>query len=136
MYQCIWQCFLYCSDVYLRFGFIVRPYREVTNPAFSDRFLDSICVVCLSLCTFCSLLAGLVSPDVRVDLVSAFVELGSGTFIKCDRFRLKTLSLLSVIRYDLGAIYFLTFSDSQFVLGSVFAMTWSPLLNLGSDAVC
>ena len=123
MYQCIWQCFLYCSDVYLRFGFIVRPYREVTNPAFSDRLLDSTCVVCLSLCTSCSLLAGLVSPDVRVDLVSAFVELGSGTFIKCDRFRLKTLSLLSVIRYDLGAISFLTFAGCQFAFGSVFAMT-------------
>ena len=48
----------------------------------------------------------------------------------------KTLSLLSVIRYDLGAISFLTFAGYQFAFGSVFAMTWSPLLNLGSDAVC
>ena len=55
-------------------------------------------------------------PDVLVDRVSELVDVSSGTFVrnKCDRFRLRTLSLLSVIKYDLGEISVFTIAGCQF----------------------
>ena len=77
-------------------------------------------------------------PDVLVDRVSELVDVSSGTFVrnKCDRFRLRTLSLLSVIKYDLGEISVFTIAGCQFAFGSFCAMTRSPLSSFGSDAVC
>ena len=77
-------------------------------------------------------------PDILVDRVFELVDVDSGTSIriKCDRFRLRTLSLLSVIKDDLGAISFFTIVGCQFAFGSCCAMTRSPLSSFGSDAVC